>query len=165
MPLTKFPYPYKSYNIPQLGGVEDGDTGYPGYLDWLTGQRGWAEFMPQLIGQVMGGIGEQEQQSFGRLKELMGYSTGQLGGALGETMGRKGVPFAPGWQSAANRFMAPMQTQMQNWMGTQQMPWSQKLGVALQTAQDVYPMFEPHLGTDYWKTLMNSFMKQLFGGK
>lgn len=143
------------------GGVAGGGGGYGGG-DYNPYQNEW---FPGLYQNLFERMGAGEEASFGQLQNLMGYNVGQLGRTLGSQMGRMNMPMAGGWGMAANRFMAPMQTQMQNWMQTQKMPWSQKVGTTLQMAQQFAPMFEANLEPgEYWKQVMNKFMKELFGG-
>lgn len=119
----------------------------------------WQTGFPQLYGAMYGRMGTEEES---RLRDLMGYNIGQLGGALGSQMSRTNVPIAGGWDMLARRFLAPMQTQMQ----AQQMPWEQKVMTTLGMAEKFWPMFQTRIQAgDYWKQVMNKFMKELFGGK
>lgn len=144
-----------------------GGGGSNPYTSQIRGRRGWEQSAAPfagLYGDIYGRIGEEEESSMGQLQELMGYNVGQLGKTMSSQMGRMNVPMAGGYDALARRFMAPMQTQMQNWMQTQKMPWQEKAQTALDMAERFYPVFEPHIGKDYWKSVLNNFMKEMFGG-
>lgn len=146
------------------GGGGGGGGGYGGGTD--AGQRFLSkEWFPGLYQNLFQRMGAEEESAFDQLKNIMGYNVGQLGKTMGSQMSRTNVPVAGGYNMLANRALAPMQTQMQNWMQTQKMPWSQKVGTTLQMAQQFAPMFEAKVGQEkYWEQIMNKFMKELFGG-
>lgn len=170
-------YPSKSLNQPwweQFAETPDWARDFMlsrGGMGGGINQQNLGQWFPQFFGEMFGKLGAEDEAyragMGGTLRDIMGQTTGQMGATLGSQLSRTNVPVAGGANMVARRFMAPMQTQMQNYINQMQpMKFQDKVGSALGMAQQFYPMFAQHMeGKDYWNTVLKDFMKTLFGGK
>jgi hypothetical protein len=122
------------------------------------------QWFPQIYGDIYKRLGQGQESEWNKLRELMSYSTGQLGKTMTQEMGKMNVPIAGSWDMIARRFMGPMQTQIQNWWKMNQPSEATRMGQSMGLAKQVYPLFNVPLWKDRpANDAVSQLMQMLFG--